>query len=146
MVNNSTGDLRIDFEQQNAEAKLLIQAGIEFQLHRCADGRVKGGGRAYFNIERSCDGVWIESSGQECKTPGKAREAFEALLNGYRVLERIQELDSTGNQIGEEAIGVKIMEGDKCRAIIAAYGATYCAVISAHSLKHLLAYREVRGF
>jgi hypothetical protein len=146
MVNDSSGDIGIGLEQQKAEAKLLVQTGMEFQLHRCADGRIKGGGRAYCNIERSSNGVWIESSGEECKTPGKAREAFEAQLNGYRVLERIREVDSTGKQIGEEAIGVKIMEGDKCRAIIAVYGLTYCAIISASSLKHLLAYREVRGF
>lgn len=70
MVNDSSGDLGIDFEQHKAEAKLLVQTGIEFQLRRCADGRIKGGGRAYCNIERSSDGVWIESSGEECKTDG----------------------------------------------------------------------------
>jgi hypothetical protein len=146
MVNDSLYDLVIDLEGENTAAKLLVQSGIKFELHRCTDGKISGGGRAYFNLELSSDGVWIESWGEECKTPGKAKESFEARLNGYRVLERMPELDSTGKQVGERAIVVKIAEDGGYRATIVAYGPDYCAVISSSSLRHLLAYRELTGF
>lgn len=146
MVNDSWDGLGIDFERENTAAKLLVQSGIKFELHRSADGRIKGGGRAYFNLERSSGGVWIESSGEECKTPRKAMEASEAMLNEYRILERMPELDSTGKQVGERAIGVKMVEDGGYRATIAVFGPNYCAVISSSSLRHLLAYRELTGF
>ncbi len=146
MGRNSLDDLVIDLERENTAAKLMVESGIRFEIHRCTDGKIKGGGRAYFNLERASDGMWIECFGEECKTLGKAKEAFEARLNGYRVLERVPELDSTGKQVGERAIAVKIAQEGGYRATIVAYGLNYCAVVSSNSLRHLLAYRELTGF
>jgi hypothetical protein len=131
-----------DFEQEKTAAKLLIASGIKFHLQQCADGRTRDGGRTYFNMERSSDGVWIDSSGVECKTPQTARKIFEQQLRGYKVLIRVPELEPSGHQVGERAVAVKATGGGRYKAIIAVYGPTHCANTSATSLSHLLAYKR----
>src|SRR5215217_9475451 len=106
-INDPRDDLEIDFEQEKAAARLLIQSGVKFHLHHSADGRTKEGGRFYSNVERASDGMWLESSGAEFRTPQKARKAFEDKLKGYQVLLRVPELDSTGEQIGEKVVAVE---------------------------------------
>jgi hypothetical protein len=133
-------DVAVDLESEKKAARALMQSGVEFRGHRMTDGHIEGGGRAYFNIDQSSDGVWIESSGEEWNSESKAKDAFANRLKNYRILRHETELDSEGHRAGEMAIGVKPLHDQSYQAIVAFRGPKYCADSKARSLRHLLAF------
>ena len=124
-------------EEEKAEAKKLVSAGIIFKTTKSAHGMRNERGVTFgSNDFESSDGVALNRSGKQFDSPEEAKKQFDATLqNAPKVFEK----GDVKGTLGEEKrfIGVS---GNQ--AIIVSISGHYLYTVTSPSLRHLLAFEE----